>query len=1464
MGGNNIADVQRITVVADPANANGSAFGGIRAGNAAFVGSSGVVGISAANVAVQDVVTIGDIYATDSASPALSFGSNSQFGSVRIAGGDLLQGNSKAIANSGYNYDVVLAAGETSGGAAIAAANTLGQLSFTQTPASVASAASKSIDLTANIDSGVNYTGGVANDTFNATNVTLTAGDSLVGGNGIDTLSLTLAAAGTYGANVNTSSVEALRITNTAAVTVDATGFAGLKDIYVSANTAAATVASVGSLPNVHLTSATGTVAVEATAAASVGTSDAVTIALNGSGVSSNLALTYNGIETFNVATAGVASGSSTTNVTLASNNLKNVAVTGATAANLAINLAGSGASATTPHTLTSDAGAHDIDLTVATNANVNLGAGDDVLRMSAISASQTITGGDGNDTLVYSGAGTATTTNVTGFETIRITAAGGNSGVAPANTVTFTAETTGTAGSSGLVSGGTVNLELGGTVTLSNTAWSGSADSATVNVGTSAAASNGLNSTVNLTGLESLTVNNNYSATGTAARTVTVDDAAAAALRTISVNSSKSLTLVVTDTTALTTVDASGVAGTFTLAANAGAVAGYSVTAGAGGSTIAGGAGADSLTGGAGADSLTGGAGADSLTGNGGNDTLTGGFGADTMTGGTGTDVFVIGTNGGTAATNSSSSAAPDVIKDFVSGTDKLDIAQTPVTFLGNFTNIQQALAAQTGGTANAAAFVTGENQLYVFSLTTGALAANDTVIKLEGVSSVAAGDLLLGSQNSGASISLTATGQKLSLTDGISNGTGTSAVTRYSTINNDTISANIAYLGAGETLDGAAGSDTLAISIAAISPATSPQADATKTLPATVTNIENITFASYTPATSAANDRFYDVVLSAANVGANSTLNVTNNNAGTKYDGTSQTAAVKFNAAALGATSSINYIGSAGNDSVTGGAGNDSIDGGAGDDTIVGGAGTNSLTGGAGNDQITTSSATDYVDAGGNNDAVISALGAAYDSKASLLGGTGVLDTLTLVNGDDIAAATVTGFENLTITSGASVTMTLAQLSQFSGTITAAGTETLNISGAGGNLTRPTAIEVVSAANATSAMTITSTGSATITGSGSDDTITSTEAGAINIVGGNGNDTIKVDAAHFDPAGSADIIAGGGGTADRLELTGDTGNYVNTWGTASNVTQIETIEFKQMTKNVSVTTVDALIASGATLTVTTTQTTGTLTFNAGAELDGKVNVTGGGANDSLTGGAGADTLTGGNGDDVLTGNAGNDSLTGGAGSDSIYGGAGNDSIDAGDGNNLVSGGVGSDTITLGIGSNSILLGEVIDGATTYTDKISGFTTGATADGGDVIEISAGDLDAAGGTSLTLSDGTDDIVSGEAVVIGQVSPGTNYTIGATVNVVQVTGTTGTSLESALNGAVISGGAGSYLIVYFDADLDGGSMVVAIVTNDGTPALSAAEIAAAKVVATVPMTAAQYAGVGGVGGIGAGNFRFGP
>jgi hypothetical protein len=76
-GGDHTADVQRVTIVADTANPNGSTFGGIRAGNAIFSADSGVVGIAAATVQVQDVVTVGNIKASGSATPTLTFGTAS-------------------------------------------------------------------------------------------------------------------------------------------------------------------------------------------------------------------------------------------------------------------------------------------------------------------------------------------------------------------------------------------------------------------------------------------------------------------------------------------------------------------------------------------------------------------------------------------------------------------------------------------------------------------------------------------------------------------------------------------------------------------------------------------------------------------------------------------------------------------------------------------------------------------------------------------------------------------------------------------------------------------------------------------------------------------------------------------------------------------------------------------------------------------------------------------------------------------------------------------------------------------------------------------------------------------------------------------------------------------------------------------------------------------------------------------
>jgi len=92
--------------------------------------------------------------------------------------------------------------------------------------------------------------------------------------------------------------------------------------------------------------------------------------------------------------------------------------------------------------------------------------------------------------------------------------------------------------------------------------------------------------------------------------------------------------------------------------------------------------------------------------------------------------------------------------------------------------------------------------------------------------------------------------------------------------------------------------------------------------------------------------------------------------------------------------------------------------------------------------------------------------------------------------------------------------------------------------------------------------------------------------------------------------------------------------------------VTNVETIIFKEAaTNNTTITAVNTLVASGATLTVDASSfTTKTLTFNGAAETDGSFKITGGALVDVLTGGAGADTLTGNGALDNLTGGGGND----------------------------------------------------------------------------------------------------------------------------------------------------------------------------------------------------------------------------
>ena len=116
-----------------------------------------------------------------------------------------------------------------------------------------------------------------------------------------------------------------------------------------------------------------------------------------------------------------------------------------------------------------------------------------------------------------------------------------------------------------------------------------------------------------------------------------------------------------------------SGTLGDSTLSTN------QTVSGDAGNNIIFGGSGRDSLSGLAGNDSITAGAGNDTLSGGDGNDTLIGGLGVDSLVGGSGADRFVYGALG---ESTESTRSSMDVISGWDLGSDRIQLASTPLRF--------------------------------------------------------------------------------------------------------------------------------------------------------------------------------------------------------------------------------------------------------------------------------------------------------------------------------------------------------------------------------------------------------------------------------------------------------------------------------------------------------------------------------------------------------------------------------------------------------------------------------------------------------------------------------------------------------------------------------------------------------------------------------------------------------------
>ncbi len=269
----------------------------------------------------------------------------------------------------------------------------------------------------------------------------------------------------------------------------------------------------------------------------------------------------------------------------------------------------------------------------------------------------------------------------------------------------------------------------------------------------------------------------------------------------------------------------------------------------------------------------------------------------------------------------------------------------------------------------------------------------------------------------------------------------------------------------------------------------------------------------------------------------------------------------------------------------------------------TITFGATTTGITtvnGGTGDDSVNLTGAGASFTAGnvnlGTGTNVLTLGNFTYTGTFS--SGAGTTDTLSLGTASNIAGANITGFEQLTIATGGSVTMTAAQYAAFTGTVTAAGTETVTFTTAG-TIAGNAAIEKYVLANGANTFTA--------------------AAGTTSVIGGTGNDVLNISEAIYNA--SITTIDGGLG-AD----TWNVGAVTAAVNLSTKATGIETINVTGGTT--AAWTVTNENGAGVTLNFTKSATTdiNNVILGTGGQT---LNILGTGtANTTITGGSGADTI--------------------------------------------------------------------------------------------------------------------------------------------------------------------------------------------------------------------------------------------
>ncbi|MBJ7414781.1 MAG: hypothetical protein JHC88_04835, partial [Niveispirillum sp.] len=805
----------------------------------------------------------------------------------------------------------------------------------------------QTLTLAATADS---LTGGAGNDVFvgnvvadNGSGTTLGAGDILTGGDGTDTLQISVSGAATGAVSVTAvtlSGIENIVVDNFETSnndnTFDLSLATGVTSIALRSSVATGDTAFTGVRALAAASMSNGSGDLSITYTSDVATSSTQTLAL--SGVTGG---------TFTATRAGTlaitSNGTSTNTVTVGGSAQSTVTATGT--AGLTLGTVPSGVTKLDASALT---GALSATFDVGTpDITVTGGAGNDVITISnagSIGTKDSLNGGAGANTLaIAANLSTDAKTQVSNFQTLRMTAAGTYDvdRLVGATSYDLRSSTDADSTLQGLTSGASVRVSADAedlTLTVTGaTAVSSTADSLNITLSNSTSTDDVEVDTIAAAGVETINITSS-GATGASKANVIGAFTGSTGLTKVTVTGSGALTVTGTGALAISTFDASTLTGALT--------ANVSASTASGVMTVTGGSGSDNITGRSGRDSIVSGAGNDTISGGGGNDLLSGGDGNDSITGGANDDTIV----GGAGNDTVTSGAGTDSV-DAGEGDDTVVISTT-----ANFTSADTIVAGAGNDTLSfteagtvdltASLLLSNVSGFEVINLGAGGaqtLSINDAVINNNTVtitSSTAQAHVInaTGVLSSNATVNFTDTAggnqtyQVGNGKDNVSLGAGDDQVTI----------TTVGFLTSNDTLAGGAGADTLlftdASGLSHLNMATAGHA---------LTNATGFETLSINSTNNAAGN--YRFTLSEAFVAGNA--NSTTSQFTVSRDSSDTGGTTRVDGSAV--SSSYKLI-------LTGAGGADTLVGGAGDDTITGGAGNDSITLGTGSDVFVVTGST------------------------------------------------------------------------------------------------------------------------------------------------------------------------------------------------------------------------------------------------------------------------------------------------------------------------------------------------------------------------------------------------------------------------------------------------------------------------------------------------------------------------